>query len=293
MIIGGNKDKVIDNIIKNIEDNELNKKVETDDPEYSDEERESVIKHFFDIRKNKLKFKVARMPAMKALNDMCKQMDSIIEVDGLDNIPDNLTKGIVTCNHFNPMDNIIVRKAIKEKYNKDIYIVVQDTNLSLPGELGYFVTHSDVIPLSKSPSQIINVFTPELERVLSNNNFVLIYPEEEMWVNYRKPRPCKRGSYQFAHQLNVPVISCFTELVDMDEDDNEQFKQTRYKLHILGVIYPDLEKGLKSDSLDMADQDYKLKCEAYEKAYGKKLDYKFDYSDIAGLKVHNGKEVNK
>ena len=293
MIIGGNKDKVIDNIIKNIEDNELNKKVETDDPEYSDEERESVIKHFFDIRKNKLKFKVARMPAMKALNDMCKQMDSIIEVDGLENIPDDLTKGIITCNHFNPFDNIIVRKAIKEKYNKDIYIVVQDTNLSLPGELGYFVTHSDVIPLSKSPSQIINVFTPELERVLSNNNFVLIYPEEEMWVNYRKPRPCKRGSYQFAHQLNVPVISCFTELVDMDEDDNEQFKQTRYKLHILGVIYPDLEKGLKSDSLDMADQDYKLKCEAYEKAYGKKLDYKFDYSDIAGLKVHNGKEVNK
>ena len=74
MIIGGNKDKVIDNIIKNIEDNELNKKVETDDPEYSDEERDKVIKHFFDIRKNKLKFKVARMPALKALNDMCKQM---------------------------------------------------------------------------------------------------------------------------------------------------------------------------------------------------------------------------
>ena len=293
MIIGGNKDKVIDNIIKNIEDNELNKKVETDDPEYTDEEREKVIKHFFAIRKNKLKFKVARTPAMKALNDMCKQMDPIIEVVGLDNIPDDLTKGIITCNHFNPMDNIIIRKAIKEKYNKGIYIVVQDTNLSLPGELGYFVSHSDVIPLAKSPSFIINTFTPELERVLNENNFVLIYPEEEMWVNYRKPRPCKRGSYQFAHQANVPVISCFTELIDMDEDDNEQFKQTRYRLHVLGVIYPDLEKGLKSDSLDMAEQDYKLKCAAYEKAYGKKLDYKFEYSDIAGLKNHNGKEVNK
>jgi len=114
-----------------------------------------------------------------------------------------------------------------------------------------------------------------------------------MWVNYRKPRPCKRGSYQFAHQANVPVISCFTELIDMDEDDNEQFKQTKYVLHILGVIYPNQEKGLKSDSLEMADKDYKLKCEAYEKAYGKKLDYTFSYSDIAGLRVHNGKEVNR
>ena len=79
--------------------------------------------------------------------------------------------------------------------------------------------------------------------------------------------------------------------IDMDEDDNEQFKQTRYVLHVLGVIYPDQEKGLKSDSLDMADQDYKLKCDAYEKAYGKKLDYKFDFSDIAGLKNYKGKEV--
>ena len=112
MIIGGNKDKVIDNIIKNIEENELNKKVETDDPEYSDEERAKVIKHFFDIRKSKLKFKVARMPALKALNDMCKQMDPIIGIDGLDKIPGDLKNGIITCNHFNPMDNIIVRKAI-------------------------------------------------------------------------------------------------------------------------------------------------------------------------------------
>ena len=65
MIIGGNKDKVIDNIIKNIEENELNKKVETDDPEYSDEERERVIKHFFSIRKNKLK----RNFLLRALNN--------------------------------------------------------------------------------------------------------------------------------------------------------------------------------------------------------------------------------
>ncbi len=32
----------------------------------------------------------------------------------------------------------------------------------------------------------------------------------------------------------------------------------------------------------MCEADYKQKVKAYEKAYNKKLDYSFDYSDIAG-----------
>ena len=54
MIIGGNKDKVIDNIIKNIENNELNKKVEVNDPILTEEELNAALKRFYGIRKHKI-----------------------------------------------------------------------------------------------------------------------------------------------------------------------------------------------------------------------------------------------
>ena len=41
---------------------------------------------------------------------------------------------------------------------------------------------------------------------------------------------------------------------------------------------------LTSSKSEMSKKDYELKVKAYEEAYNKKLDYTFDYSDIAGLK---------
>ena len=48
-------------------------------------------------------------------------------------------------------------------------------------------------------------------------------------------------------------------------------------------IFPDTSKDLKQNKEEMREKDYNLKKEAYEKAYGKKLDYKFNpEEDIAG-----------
>ena len=35
---------------------------------------------------------------------------------------------------------------------------------------------------------------PTLEKLFQKKHFVLIYPEEEMWFNYKKPRPRKNRS---------------------------------------------------------------------------------------------------
>ena len=63
---------------------------------------------------------------------------------------------------------------------------------------------------------------------LKNGDIVLIYPEEEMWFNYRLPRPCKRGAYQFAHELDVTnnpalyYIDCQSnDLATLDISKNE------------------------------------------------------------------------
>ena len=284
MIIGGSKKEVIDNIKRSIKENELNKKVSIGDPTPSEEEMYDLIKKFYDNRKHKITHFIKSLRATLCIKQYGKKFDSTIKIVGLENIKDIISGAIVTSNHFNPLDSLIVRKLIKEKNNKEIYIVIQDTNLAMPGFIGYLFNNLKTIPICKGPNYIIKTFKPYLKKVLDNNNYVLIYPEEEMWFNYRKPRPCKRGTYLFAAEMNVPIISCFTEIIDTDVKDNDEFNKVKYVLHVLKPIYPDKEKSSRENSKIMAEIDYRQKVEAYEKAYNKKLDYKFYKSDIAGYR---------
>ena len=283
MIVGGSKKEVIENIKKNTLSLELNKKVEIDDPFLSDDEINTLLNNFFKNKKNIL-YKIKKREANKIVKKVRKELGEI-EITGLKNIEGlDLSKGaIVTSNHFNPLDSYAIRE-LATKLNKKLYIVIEDTNLALPGVIGFLMNNLDVLPVSKSPNYLIKTFNNELKKLLSDGNLVLIYPEEEMWFNYAKPRPCKRGAYQFATQNNVSVISCFTEIIDLGISDNEEFNKVKYNVHVLKPLFPDKEKTVKQNSIDMAKKDYEQKKEAYEKAYSKKLTYDFDYKDIIGLK---------
>ena len=284
MIIGGSKKEVIKNIQKNVKNNELNKKVEVNDPVLNNEELDKALKRFYGIRKNKFIYFLESRFAYTFVDILGLNLNKSIKIEGLENIKDINEGAIITSNHFNPLDNMAIRKLIKQRYKKNFYIVSQETNLAMPGFLGYLMNSLNIIPLCKGPNYIINTFKPELKKVLDKNNYVLIYPEEEMWFNYRKPRPCKRGAYQFAAEANVPIISCFVEIRDTEIIDNEEFKEVEYIVHVLKPIYPDKKKSARENSKIMAEIDYKQKKEAYEKAYNKKLDYTFSYEDIAGFR---------
>lgn len=285
MIIGDSKKKVINNIKKNIENNELNKKVEIGDPNLSEEEIQKYIDAFYKNKK-KLSYFFKNKIANKTVKKISKELYPDIKINGLEklDLADLSNGAIITSNHFNPLDSYNIRKIVEEKLYKKLYIVVQDTNLAMPGFLGFLFNNIEVIPLSKSPNYIIKKFVPELKKILSKGDFVLIYPEEEMWFNYRIPRPCKRGAYQFAHELDVPVISCFVKMIDTNISDNEEFNKVKYEVSINKVIYPEINESIKSDSKKMAEVDYEARKKAYEDAYNKKLNYEFDISDIAGWK---------
>ena len=285
MIIGGSKKEVINNIKKNIENNELNKKVEIGDPNLSEDEIQKYINDFYKNKK-KLSYFFKNKIANKMVKKISKELYPDIKINGLEklDLADLSNGAIVTSNHFNPLDSYNIRKIVEEKLHKKLYIVVQDTNLAMPGFLGFLFNNIEVIPLSKSPNYIIKKFVPELKKILSKGDFILIYPEEEMWFNYRLPRPCKRGAYQFAHELDVPVISCFVKMIDTDKTDNDEFNKVKYEVSINKVIYPEAGESVKSDSRKMAEVDYEARKKAYEDAYNKKLNYAFDISDIAGWK---------
>lgn len=285
MIIGGSKKEVIKNIETNINNNELNKKVEVGDPNLTEEEKTKYINKFYQNQKSPIYF-IKNKIANKTVRKIAKEIYPNINIIGLEKLNYvDLTNGtIITSNHFNPLDSYNIRKIVEEKLHKKLYIVVQDTNLAMPGALGFLFNNIEVIPLSKSPNYIIKKFMPELKKILSKGNFVLIYPEEEMWFNYKLPRPCKRGAYQFAHELDVPVISCFVKMTDTNITDNNEFNIVKYDVFINKVIYPEKNESIKSDSRKMAEVDYETRKKAYEDAYNKELKYEFDIKDIAGWK---------
>lgn len=294
IIIGGDKAPVIENIRKHVKNGEFNKKAELDDPVLSDEDADKAIAKYNKRHANKVGFWLDSRPAVGIINmgwALIRKRTTFVGMEKLD----ALEKGaIITCNHFNPLDSLFGRNLLKKKYHKVPYIVSQETNLAMGGFNGYLMRRIHMVPLMKRPNYILKTFIPRVKELIEAGEFVQIYPEEELWFNYRKPRPCKRGTYLFAAQANAPVVPIFVEMIDTDKDDNDQFKELQYIVHVLDPIYPDPNKSDRQNSIDMAKQDYDERVECYEKAYHKKLDYKFSYSDIAGYgpglkKIASGK----
>jgi len=291
MIIGDNKDKVIQNIRQALIDGDLNRKVEVDDPNLSAEEQEEIIKEYLEDHK-KISYKSKNEIARGIIAVATKALHKDTEIIGLENVKNIKTGAIITSNHFNPLDTTIIQKLIKKLGKRKLYIVTQVTNLAMDGVVGFMMNYSDTIPIDKNQANYMGRHFPNIiKERLNKKQFILIYPEEEMWFNYRKPRTLKPGAYYFAARNNVPVISCFTEMIDTDEEDSEEFYKVKYVLHVLPAIYPDPELSPKENSIIMMEKDYNQKKEAYEKAYGKKLTYSFEEEDIAGL--INKKDFNK
>lgn len=286
MIIGDNKGAVIQNMKEAVQREAYNDKVEVDDPNLSAEEKSEIINHYLQNYRT-LGYKICNWLARCVIDTVTKTENRSTQVRGLDNLTGITDGAIVTSNHFNPLDNTVVRCAVKKAGYKRLYIVSQETNLAMKGIVGFLMNHADIIPLTNSKKYLETYFPPLLQKILSKKGLILIYPEQEMWFNYRKPRPPKRGAYYYAAQNYVPVISCFVEIRDTSEKETAQFYKTEQIIHILEPIYPDRSLSVRENSKIMMAADYRQKVAAYEQAYGKKLNYDFEESDIAGW-IPNG-----
>ena len=86
MIIGGSKKEVITNIKKNIQAGELNKKVEVNDPNLSDEEINNYLNNFYAKRKHKVKFFLENKIAYFYVGLVAIKLNKHIKIEGLENI---------------------------------------------------------------------------------------------------------------------------------------------------------------------------------------------------------------
>ena len=275
--------KVIANIEAALKNGDHFAKVELHDPVITDADRQRVIYPFDNLRKkliNKLKAKIARRIAER---ETLKRNEETVIV-GLENALSVEGGAIITCNHFSIMDNTIVRLlAMKCGKRKKFHIVVQETNVFMEGFFGFLMKNCNTLPVSQSAGYMAKNLKPAIGELLGRGDFVLIYPEQEMWFNYKKPRDMREGAYHYALEAGVPIIPCFVEMQATDVLGEDGFYKIRHTLHVMPPIYPDKTLSPREARAKMLGEDRALKRACYEDVYGCKLDGTFiPERDIAG-----------
>lgn len=220
--------------------------------------------------------KIAFGRARKYLNDIINQKKMIVrEIRGAENIKNLDSGAIITCNHFNPHDSFAIQLAYEaaEQKKRKFYRVIREGNYtSFPGFFGFLMRHCNTLPLS-SNRKTMSEFTSAVDKHLCNGHFVLIYPEQSMWWNYRKPKPLKEGGFYMAAKAEVPVLPVFITMRDTDMLDENLYPVQEYTIHILPAIYPDKQKSVRENTREMLDKNYKAWKECYESFYNIDLVY--------------------
>lgn len=228
------------------------------------------VDYLCEKRSSKLKRWIANGIADRYFLKLIKK--GILIVDGMTG-EENLTvlqKGaVITCNHFSPLDNYTIfhciRKYLPKKY---LYKVIREGNYTnFPGLYGFFFRNCNTLPLSSNRRTMMN-FTKAVNTLLKRGETVLIYPEQEMWWNYRKPRPFKVGAFKIAKKAGVPVLPTFITMTDDQRLDGDGYPLQRYTLHVLPAILPE---GLTAE--EMMERAYQACKAKYEEVYGIPLVY--------------------
>ncbi|MGM9753017.1 MAG: lysophospholipid acyltransferase family protein [Candidatus Cryptobacteroides sp.] len=281
-MIDPSRQAVIDNIKAKVAAGRFNEKVELGDPVLSQEQMRLELEKIV-AERSRFSYKLKNFISRRAVDLLALKFNRETRFVGEEKLKKVKGSAIVTSNHFAPFENTIIRRMAARAGRGPLRVVSQDTNFFMDGWKGFFLRYTDLIPVSRDRVFMSRHFEPLLRQALKGNHFVLIYPEQEMWFNYRKPRPLKRGAYHYAAKMGLPVIPCFVQMDPAPGKGPDGIGNIRCTLHIMDPIFPDPAKSLKENSIEMMKKDYELKKEAYEKAYGKALDYTFEDWDIAGF----------
>ena len=112
--------------------------------------------------------------------------------------------------------------------------------------------------------------------ILNRGDFILIYPEQSMWWNYRKPKPLKNGAFKLAARNNVPVIPIFITMEDSKIIGEDGFPVQEYTINIEKPIYPDDKLTERENMEAMKNQNAEVWRKVYEDFYQTTLEYSCD-----------------
>ncbi len=233
---------------------------------------------------NKIKTRITFRKVLK----LCKKLSAehlliLSEETGTEKLKSLKKRGaIITCNHFNAFDSFAL-DLVFDKYlgkyfglsfgRQYLWRVIREGNFtSNPGIYEPLFKNCNTLPLSSSFA-VMKEFMSAVKTLLKKGKKIIVYAEQGMWWNYRKPRPLTPGAFRFAVENDVPVIPVFITLKDSAYFDGDGFPVQEYSVHILEPIEADKNKSLKENIEEMKENNYLQWKKCYEETYGIPLEY--------------------
>jgi len=230
-----------------------------------------------DYLKKKLSSKIKAFFCERAVNKFIKKNEKakqviLEDIKGLEKLQELNSGAIIVSNHFHPFDSYPIIKALrKAKIKRKFRIVVAEHNYAGgKGFYGYVFRNKNTIPLA-SNKRVMAECLQAINHFLNKGDLILVYPEQALWPNYKKPRPLRDGAFKFAVKAGVPVVSCF---VTMKESEDKTCDTMKWTLHILDVIKPDSSLSAKENVEIIKEKAQLLMKNKYEEVY--KTELKFD-----------------
>ncbi len=221
--------------------------------------------------RTKMSSELANLCAKTFYDRRIRRGELVIErVVGLENYDKVADRGVIlTCNHFHPNDNYAVFKPIEKRLGrKRLWKIIREGNYtSFRGIYGYFFRHCNTLPLA-ADMRVFKELLQAVDALLVRGEKILIYPEQAMWYNYRKPRPLKNGAFHFAAKSGAPVLPCFITMRDTHRLDADGVPIQAYTVHYLPPIFPDQTKRVAQNVKEMSEKNAALWRSCYEREYG-------------------------
>ena len=249
---------------RDIEDDPPSREINPDDIEY-------LNKRLIQRIKTRLAFFLAYRFANRAE----KRGELIIKnIIGAENLA--LAGGaILTANHFSPLDSFIMHRAFDASKRKGkLYRIIKEGNYtSFPGFYGFLMRNCNTLPLSRNTATMRKLLRA-VDIILKSGDCILIYPEQSLWYNYRKPKPLKIGAFDLAVRSGAPVVPAFITMEDTDiiSSDSGEYVQ-KHTVHIGKPIYPDESLPKKERAEKMQKENFEFNKSVYERIYGIELRY--------------------
>ncbi len=224
---------------------------------------------------SKIKNKIANRMGEKFFDKMIDNRQLIIkEIRGIENFTAVKGGKIVTCNHFSVCDNYAVWVALRDHMDKKmLYKVIREGNYTNPPKpFGFIMRHCNTLPLS-SQTATMKKFLRAVKVLLERGETILIYPEQSMWWNYRKPKPMQDGAFSLAVRNKTPIVPIFITMEDSDVLDGDGFLVQEYTIHILPAIYPNEALPRAEIKEAMKKENYNAWVKVYEEFYNIPLVY--------------------
>ena len=268
---------VLNKIIQLEKEGNFESDVELDPP--SKELKPNEVDYLHKRLKTKVMCHIVNKKAKQAINGLIANNQIIIkEIKGIENLKDIKGSAFITSNHFHPFENIAIFKAITDNMpsKHNFYRVIREGNYTAPPKgFDMFFKYANTLPLS-SNIHTMKKFMEAIKVLTKKKNYILMYPEQYMWYNYKKPRPFKDGVYKFSYKFNTPVIPCFITMQDSNFFDADGLPVQEYTINIMPPIYPNLSNNQKDEVKRMKELNFNLCKQVYENTYNKKLTYSFE-----------------